>query len=314
MDTLTNWEGRIGKRLKLRDLHILSAVVDRGSMAKAASHLAMSQPAVSEAIANLEAVLGVRLLDRGPKGVEPTIYANALLKRGFVVFDELRQGIKDIEFLADPTQGEVRIGCPESLMAGFVPTVIDRMSRRYPHITFHLQNADVATQQFRELRDRTVDLMLGRILKPVVDDDIDTEILCQDEYFVVAGARSQWARQRRVALADLLNEPWISYPPNNVVSLYMAQVFHASGLSLPRSCVMSFSLHARIHLLATGRFVTIIAGSVLRHHAKRWGLKALSINLDTLAAPVAAFRLKNRTLNPVAQLFLDHTRAVAKSV
>src|SRR2546425_12076877 len=110
----SDWENRIGRRLRLRDLHILSTVVQWGSMAKAASHLAMSQPAVSEAIASLEAALGVRLLDRTPHGVEPTLYASALLRRGLVVFDELRQGVKEIEFLADPTVGEVRIGCIES--------------------------------------------------------------------------------------------------------------------------------------------------------------------------------------------------------
>jgi DNA-binding transcriptional LysR family regulator len=109
------WERRIGRRLRLRDLYILSTVVQWGSMAKAAEHLAVSQPAVSDAIANLEAALAVRLLDRSPQGVKPTIYADALLKRGDVVFDELRQGIKDIEFLANPAAGEVRVGCPESL-------------------------------------------------------------------------------------------------------------------------------------------------------------------------------------------------------
>src|SRR5690242_13883182 len=110
-----DWEGRIGSRIRLRDLHVLSAVVRWGSMAKAASHLAMSQSAVSESIATLESALGVRLLDRSPQGVAPTIYAEALLKRGHVVFDELRQGVKDIEFLADPTKGEVRVACPELL-------------------------------------------------------------------------------------------------------------------------------------------------------------------------------------------------------
>src|SRR5512141_2174901 len=93
------WENQVGRRLKLRDLHILSAVVQWGSMAKAASHLGMSQPAVSESIASLESALRVRLLDRSTRGVEPTRYAHALLKRSDVVFDELRQGIRDIEFL-----------------------------------------------------------------------------------------------------------------------------------------------------------------------------------------------------------------------
>src|SRR3954453_3416016 len=102
-------QSHVARRLKLRDLHILSTVVQWGSMAKAASHLAMSQPAVSESIANLEDALRVRLLDRSTRGIEPTLYARALLKRGHVVFDELRQGIRDLEFLANPTIGEVRV-------------------------------------------------------------------------------------------------------------------------------------------------------------------------------------------------------------
>src|SRR4030095_3338527 len=181
-----DWESRIGRRLRLRDLHILSAVVQWGSMAKAASQLAMSQPAVSEAIASLEAALGVRLLDRTPRGVEPTLYASALLKRGLVVFDELRQGIKEIEFLADPTSGEVRIGCIESLTAAFVPQVIDQFSREYSRVLVHVVNTTAATQEFHELRERTVDLLLGRILRPVADDEIDAEFLFQAPYYVVA--------------------------------------------------------------------------------------------------------------------------------
>src|SRR5262249_47275884 len=110
-----NWENRVGRRLKLRDLHILAIVAHCGTMAKAAAQLGMSQPAVSESIANLENAAGARLLDRSSHGVEPTIYAHALLKRGHVVFDELQQGLRDIAFLSDPTVGDVRVACPESL-------------------------------------------------------------------------------------------------------------------------------------------------------------------------------------------------------
>src|SRR6188474_218132 len=113
---IQQWESRIGRRLRLRDLHILFAVVQWGSMAKAAKQLAMSQPAVSEAIANMGDALRVRLLDRSSRGIEPTVYAHALLKRGHVVFDELRQGIRDIEFLSNPTVGEIRV-VTQSLLA-----------------------------------------------------------------------------------------------------------------------------------------------------------------------------------------------------
>ena len=100
------WAERIGRRIKLRDLHVLHAVVQSGSMTRAATQMAVSVPVVSKAIADLEHTVGVRLLDRSPQGVEPTAYGRALLGRSLVAFDELRQGIKDIEFLSDPTAGE----------------------------------------------------------------------------------------------------------------------------------------------------------------------------------------------------------------
>jgi DNA-binding transcriptional LysR family regulator len=309
---ITEWDSRIGRRLKLRDLHILSTVVNWRSMAKAAVHLRMSQPSVSEAIANLEGVLRVRLLDRSPKGVQPTIYADALLKRGFVVFDELIQGIRDIEFLADPTVGDVRLGCPESLAAGFLPTIIDRLSRLYPQIVVHVVHAESGTLEFRELRERNIDFMLGRISGPLADDELDAEILFEERYFVVAGRRNKWARRTKVELAELMNEPWIHMPENSAINSVIAEAFHAAGLELPRQSVISFSMHLRNHLLATGRFLTVLSGSVLRSNAKGWSLKALPIDLGIQPRFVAVITLKNRTLSPVVELFIEHARAVSK--
>jgi len=90
MPRIIDADSQIGRRLKLRDLHLFFTVIQRGSMAKAAAHLGISQPAVSEVIADLEHTLGVRLFDRNPQGVEPTRYGQALLKRGLAAFDELK--------------------------------------------------------------------------------------------------------------------------------------------------------------------------------------------------------------------------------
>src|SRR5882762_10891577 len=136
---------RIGRRMKLQDLHVLMTVVQAGSMGKAAQRLNTVQPAISRSIAELEHALGVRLLDRNRQGVKPTEYGRALLDGGTAVFDNLRQSVKTIEFLADPTVGEVRIGCNPFLAASFVSAVVDRLSRRYPRMVFRLVTAYVET-------------------------------------------------------------------------------------------------------------------------------------------------------------------------
>jgi len=282
-------------------------------MAKAASHLAMSQPAVSESVASLEAALRVRLLDRSSRGVEPTIYARALLKRSDVVFDELRQGIRDIEFLADPTTGEVRIASPETFGAGLLPAAIDRLSRRYPQIVIRVIQAHTATLEFEELRERKVDLTLARIPKTFVADALDIEFLFDDPHRVAVGAQSRWARRRKVALAELVNEPWI-FPPPRVLSEMIAEAFKAHGLEVPQERVSAGSILVRNHLLATGRFLTVLPDSVLRYNAKQWSLKALPIDLRVQPRPIAIVTLKNRTVSPVVQLFVEHLRAVAKKM
>src|SRR5579872_7160102 len=135
------WDERTARRLKLRDLHVFKTAVRLGSMGKAAGELAVSQPAISKAITDLEYVLGVRLLDRSRQGVEPTGYGIALLKSSAVVFDNLRQGVEEIDFLADPTAGELRIGTTEVMTGGLIPVVVDRLSRQYPRMIFNVVQA-----------------------------------------------------------------------------------------------------------------------------------------------------------------------------
>jgi DNA-binding transcriptional LysR family regulator len=130
------WEDHIGRRIKFRDLHIAMTVAQSGTMLKAAQVLAISQPVVSKVVADLEQAVGVRLFDRSKKGVEPTASGRALFHRARAAFDELKQGVKEIEFLNDPTKGELRVGASPALMEGILLAVIDRMSRYHRTLFF----------------------------------------------------------------------------------------------------------------------------------------------------------------------------------
>src|ERR1700745_2579960 len=103
------WTDRIGRRVKLRDLHIPLGVAEARSMTRAAEELAVSYPVVSKTMSELEHTLGVKLFDRSVSGVEPTHYGRALLASGVAVFDEMRQGLQQIELIKQPDTGELRI-------------------------------------------------------------------------------------------------------------------------------------------------------------------------------------------------------------
>jgi DNA-binding transcriptional LysR family regulator len=184
--------------VRLRDLHILFAVVQHGSMAKAGAYLAMSQSAVSQAIAAIEHTLGVRLLDRGPRGVEPTIYCSTLLRRGQAAFDELRSGIKEIESLADPGSGEVRIAAGEAIAAGVLSQIIERMLRRYPRIKLNMMD-HTTTGQYSELIERKADVRFSLLLKPLESSAIAPLATCLSVIWPTLLAGVFWQNGKCVA-------------------------------------------------------------------------------------------------------------------
>jgi DNA-binding transcriptional LysR family regulator len=311
-----DWESQIGRRLRFRDLHVLSIVVQCGSMAKAAIQLGVSQPSVSEVMADLEHALGVRLLDRSPQGIEPTIYANALLKRSRVAFDELKQGIRDIEFLADPTVGELGIGCPESISSSILPAIIQRLTQQYPRV---VPNVDVGPTDtmIRKLLDRSLDLAVARGGLTLADDSVieqlNLEVLFDDKLVVAAGMQSRWARRRKIDLAELVNEPWILSAPATWNHMVAAEAFRARGLDLPKISLKTLSIHLRANLLATGPFITVFPHSVVHLYGNRFSLKVLPVDLPVRPWPVTIVTLKNRTLSPVVERFIECAREVAKS-
>jgi DNA-binding transcriptional LysR family regulator len=190
-----------------------------------------------------------------------------------------------------------------------LPEVIEQFSRKSPNVAIHVSHVQ-ATEQFQELRDRNIDLMLATISQPSADDDVDATVLYHDEHFVVAGKESPWTRRRKVTLADLTNEYWILQPRGNFIRTLIEEAFHRHNLEAPRAMVTSVSIQLRMRLLGNGRFLTVISGSVLRQNIERWSLKVLPIDLG-IQRTISVVTLKNRTLSPVVQRFIEEARAIA---
>jgi molybdate transport repressor ModE-like protein len=307
------WNDRIGRRIKLGDLHILLAVAQTGSMAKAASELAISHPAVSRAIRDLEHTLGVALFERQPRGVALTEYGRAMIDRGHAAFDELRQGVQEIESIADPTAGEVRIGTTPPIAASFLSAAIDRLVKRHRRMAFHVV-IDESEPQRRNLRERRVDLLIFRRAPIFDDEEFAFEPLFESPYVVAAGANSPWARRRRIALRDLAAEMWALPPPENTFGAYVADVFRASGLAMPRATVIATALEMRANLLRTGRYLSIIPEFWLQLPVRHAFIRRLPVELPVASAPVGIVALKNRAPSPAARLFMDSVREVARAL
>jgi DNA-binding transcriptional LysR family regulator len=259
----------------------------------------------------MERVLGVLLLERSPRGVVVTDYGRVLLARSTAMLDELRQGMEEIRFLADPTQGEVRVGATEPMTA-VVSAVVDRLSHRHPKMRFQVDVAHT-TELLQGLRRRELDLAVTRMADARAEPDFRAEILFDDALTVMADRNHPRARRRRcVSLADLLDEPWALPPYDSFLGAFILRAFRDRGLEPPRATVSTRSVQMWVAMLRTRRFLGIGPSAMLRFSAHYPSLAALPVDLSETRRPIALVALANRTPAPAARLFAECARAVAQ--
>jgi DNA-binding transcriptional LysR family regulator len=315
---IADWENWIGRHLRLRDLHVFATVAKEGSMARAAQRLGITQPAISKVVADLEYTLKVRLLDRGRRGVELTAYGRALLRHGNAAFDELKQSVMDIDFLSDPTSGELRIGCPEAIADANLPPILLDFSRRYPRVSLTVIEAPAPVRNLTALYDHTCDIILVRMETAASDhtlgDDANVEELFEDRVVAAVNKTSRWARRRKIDLADLVDTPWILTMKNTFNHNSVMEAFQSRGLPMPPVVLMSQLVPLRAYFLAHGDYIATFATSILEFNSELYDLKELPIRLSDRRSIIAMVTLKGRTLSPIAESFIEHIREFTKTM
>jgi DNA-binding transcriptional LysR family regulator len=300
----------LDRRINLRDLKILIAVADTGSMAKAAAKLRISHPAVSKTISGLEGALGARLLDRSPQGVQLTRSGEVLLRCGINVFDELRQGYRLLENLSDPNSGEVRLGCTEIILHSLASAVVRRFSAKYPCVQVDVKLANPGEHQLRELRERRIDLLVTRATGQSAAEDLHSEVLFDEPFVFVVGGGSEFARKRRVVLGDIIGRKWVLPAPDSAPGALINGVFQAAGFQPPKAIVQTISIELTTSLVASGEFVGILPISVARLKAGQAALRVLPIKPVGPRVSAEIVFVRNRTLSPAVDSFINCVREV----
>jgi len=305
-------DGDRDRRIKLRDLKVFQAAAETGSMARAAAHLAITQPAVSYAISELEHAVGVPLLDRSSQGVTPTVYGRVLLARSAVVFNELRHGISEIASLADPEVGELRIGTTPP-MSAVASAVFNHLVPRYPRMRFELTVGPTEVL-LRQLRQRDVEIVISRLASMAGNDDLTVETLFDDELVVICSKQSKWAGRRNVSLADLVGEPWVLPPATTFLAGIMRGEFEAQGLKFPRATVTTSCTYSLSVLVGNGNFLGIHPRAMLATPNDHPQLTAVDVRMPTTRGAIGLIALKDRSLSPVAKLFAQSVAPVLQDI
>jgi DNA-binding transcriptional LysR family regulator len=306
------WDDRVGRRLRLKDLHTLQTVAEVGSMAKASESLALSQPAISKAISDMERTFGAPLLNRTSRGVELTQGGHLLVERARVIFDEVRQGASDIAQISDPAQGEVRIGTTEPVTV-VVSEIINRLARKYPRIRYHVLVTDTDTLE-RELRERALDILVTRWVPPLVADDLAANVLFNSPLAVMAERHHPLLLRKKLTLADLMGERWALSPADSFLGRIVVELFHRRKLPLPLAVVTTISIYMRLNLLASGRFLSVMPLTMLRHRSNSAWLRALNVDLSDSSAPIASITLKKRRGGGTVKLFQEACVEVCRNM
>jgi DNA-binding transcriptional LysR family regulator len=198
-------------------------------------------------------------------------------------------------------------------MAAILSPVMEKFTRQYPRVLLRTYQV---TRPLDDpgLRGRSLDFTLGHFAQSLPDyrfiEDVNVEVLFDDRLVVAAGVCSPWAKRRRkFDLAELVDEPWIlAEAPNSWNYSVVAEAFRVRGLRMPKVSLMTFSVHLRMGMLASGHFITTFPNAIPRFHPERRSIKVLPVDLPDRRWPVVITTLKNRTLNPVVERFIAHIR------
>ena len=303
---------RARRRLRLRDLETLVTVVQAGGMRKAAGELNLSQPAVSKAIAELEDTVGLKLLERGRRGVVPTAFGAALARRSEALIDGVRGALRELDELADPETGEVRLGSMETLHAGVVSATAFAVLKQHSRMRLVLKSGESPDLIQHFLMGRLVDFVLARPYSATLPPEIDAEPLFTERLLVVVGQNHPMARRRKIGLADLQREHWILSRNEIQPDSPIAETLREQGLELPSQIIVSGGLAMRFSLLATGQFVTCVPHSLMPFLLQPAQLRVLPIRLPPWRTATMILTLRGRLPTPAAQLFLSKLREHAR--
>ncbi|MWA06570.1 LysR family transcriptional regulator [Actinomadura sp. LD22] len=297
-------------RLKLRHLVLVVAIADQGSVLRAAEHLRLAQPAVTRSLREVEQILGVELFTRGPRGVTPTMFGDVFVEHARAVLAELRRAGERISGLADGEVGTVTIG---TLLAGsnvLLPRAIAALKRDRPGITVIVQEATFDAQVPR-LLDGEIDLILGR-LNPIGDLRGLRQITLYGEPVRLVARHGHPARSRPgLALADLLDYPWVLPLEQTALRAELEQVFRAEGLEPPGDLVECTSVLTVRTLVRDTDMIAALPQLVARTDGD---IAPLPVPLESVRRQVGVTLPAHRAPTPSARLMLDHLRREATKI
>ncbi|MET3227892.1 UNVERIFIED_ORG: DNA-binding transcriptional LysR family regulator [Burkholderia sp. 1263] len=303
----------IRTRLRLRHLQLILAVWEHGSLRRASDEIGMTQPAATKALHELEDLLGVTLFERHARGIDPTIFGEAVIRYARVVFADLGTLREELVAIESGNVGAVRLGAVMAPSPDLLTTTIVALKEAHPklHITVQIDTSDVLVQALQEDQ---LDLVVGRVPNGWPADDLTFETLGEEPLSLVTRPQHPvCGRTPPVRLGELAEYPWIIQPHPSPMREIIDQTFRHSRVALPENTIETSSILTTLSLLLAADMIAVLPTSVARYYQEQGTLAVVPARFRGRLAPYGLILRSNRRATPATQIVIDAIRAAAKA-
>jgi DNA-binding transcriptional LysR family regulator len=312
MDTLNpNWF--LKARLKTRQLLLLIALDDHRNIHRAAEELHMTQPAASKQIKDLEEMLDVRLFERLPRGMEPTMFGETMIRHARMALTSLALAHDDIVALKAGLAGQVEVGVIMTPAMSLLPRAIARVKEQAPmlRIGAHMEASNVLVDR---LQRGTLDFMIGRIMEKENSAGLIYEELTEEPACAVVRIGHPLLERSDLTLKDLHDKPWILPPHGSILRHRFDMMFRRAGLDIPVNVVDTTALLLITALLQQTDSLHVMPLEVAQYYASLSVIGILPIELPCKMDAFGIIRQQEHLLSPGADLLLKAVRLAAKEM
>jgi DNA-binding transcriptional LysR family regulator len=308
--SLTSLIQRLPRHLKLGELRVFVAVLEHRSFRKAAAALHLTQPAVTKAIASLEATLGFRLFDRIANGVELTVHGAAFAPRASAVFDELRRAAQELMLLDRGDSGTLRVGIVPMPAIPFLPVALGRLADRHPGMLASVTETREA-ELLDRLRKRDIEVAILRMALVDPPDDLRVERLFDERLCVVASREHPLSGRSHVDWAELMRRRWVMPPADCYFFEHVQRTLDRLGLPMPAHTVEAYSINVQFGMVLHAGLLCFGMRSQVSFAPGKDFLVRLNVDLPVDGTQVAAVSLKSHEPSPLVRLLVTQIRELA---
>lgn len=298
----------IASRLRLKQLRLLIALDNHGSLHKAADDIAISQPGATKALREIEDILGMSLFERQPKGLVANELGKCVTRYARLIYSDLEHLHAEITAIAQGHGGHLAVG----VIMGAIPLLtraLGTLRERQPHLSVEIiENTSAALLPL--LDEGRIDVALCRCGVSRRPGAYECMALEMEPLAVVAAPTHPHANAAALTLADLAAMPWMAYPVNTPMRHALEREFNDAGIDLPRYPLETASAFATLTMLQETPDLVAVVPRAVAEFGERFGmLVRLPVPMRALDDPYGVITRAGADLSPAAQLLIAALQA-----